>query len=89
MRDTDILGMTQERIEDRLGRAEHHPDCAYIVDLVRVALLAQRRQITKRIRAEERAIRRDPGRLSGRITLTFSGGLRHAARIAERDGGDD
>jgi hypothetical protein len=89
MRDADILGMTQERIEDRLGRAQHHPDVAYVVDLVRVALLAQRRLIAKRIRAEERAILRDPGRLSGRISLTFMGGLRHAARIAERAGGDD
>jgi hypothetical protein len=85
MGDIDRLALAQECIEEVLGRADQNPDVAVIVDLVRVTLTFQRREIARRLRAEARAFQ--CGQLeTGNGRLTYDGALRRAARIAERGG---
>lgn len=72
-------------IQAILGDAKHHPDCERVIHLVRKALLEQRYEIGRALRAEARAFRN--GELeTGNSALTFDGGLRRAARIAENGG---
>lgn len=85
MTDFAVLADTALRIEAILGTAEHHPDVTRVIDLVQKALVTQRYEIGRAIRAEARAFRR--GELPiGNTAITFDAGLRRAARIAE-DGG--
>lgn len=87
MSDFGILADTTLKIEKILGQAKHHPDVGRVVDLVQSALVAQRYEIGRAIRAEARAFRRDGlSSVPGNSSITYDGGLRRAARIAE-DGG--
>jgi hypothetical protein len=83
--DFAILADTTLEIEAILGRAEHHPDVTRVIDLVQKALVTQRYDIARAIRAEAAAYKR--GELPTRnAAITFDGGLRRAARIAESGG---
>lgn len=86
MSDFGILADTASKIEAILGTAEHHPDAGRIIDLVQASLVAQRYAIGRAIRAEARAFQSGQWSVHGNVSVTFDGGLRYAARIAEEAG---
>jgi hypothetical protein len=60
-----------------------HPDVKAVIQVVADALAAQRRATAAAIRREAAAFRRSEATAPGNQQLTYDGGLRRAARIAE------
>jgi hypothetical protein len=85
MTEFSIYADAAVQIQEILGAARHHTDCERVIDLVRRALLEQRYEIGRALRAEARAFR-DGDLETGNSALTFDGGLRRGARIAENGG---
>jgi hypothetical protein len=73
------------RIEQILGPREH-PNVQAVIGVVRDALSSQARFIAHEARREAAAFQRDHVPSSGNVSLTYDGGLRRAARIAETQG---
>lgn len=74
-----------DRIEHILG-PRTHPDCASIIVVVAHALDAQAAFIAQQSRREAIAFKRGDRSQAGNQQLTYDGGLRRAARIADAQG---